>query len=575
MTMLGYKLLLSVFFLAVVVGCTPVKSHVITKTDFSQSRYCVMLLVDGLGPDLLEKAIADGDIPNIQKHIVDRGMMARNMLSVLPSITAAAIPTMLTGVYPGRHQQPNFQWVDRKSREFRSYIGVDIGKMETDLDKKAKTIFRYLPADESASFGLIYGRQAGKDDSLMSTALNPFYRNAPLKHVIVSDFFSKLGLGKGIPHFMAIYEWGVDVKGHYTGKFAEKPRQVLRDLDSQFGDIVKAYQDRGLYGETYFLLASDHGLAPSTDRFFIDDALNNAGFHGKLISYNLGESMIPTSWARADSIWFSHDSVSSYNTVIGSSGGGAATLDFVLNEYRDKDGAPTAKSWAEHPVYEDLLKFRLGKEALPGQATVNVIRFLKDMDPIDFFIVRENRPKIGETAKVLLISSKGMSRITRRLAPHDNKYSYSYEVLEGEDTLGYSADPGIAPLMRAGFHDVYAWREATAGHAYPDIPVLVTQIFDTPRSGTVFISMKAGWGMNSEAINRHGGSLREEMLATFCISGPGLSKGDFHTASIVDITPTILALLLVDYQPGYFDGRAIPEIMEKVKKPRRSEGNTL
>ncbi len=552
---------------ALLAGCTPAKPHVITKTDFSQSPYCVFLLVDGLGPDMLGHALKGGDIPNIKTHVIDRGIMAENMISIYPSVTAAAIPSILTGLYPGHHQSPNFQWVDRKTREYRSYIGGDIAKMEADLYDHAKTIFQFLPEEESASFGLIYGRQAGKDDSLIFSALNPFHRNAPLSHVVLSDLFAKIGLGKGVPHFLAFYEWGVDAQGHLSGVYSPGLRDVMQKVDRQFGDIVKAYQDRGLYDDTYFVLASDHGLAPMKEYFFIDQALNNAGFCRKLISYNLGEGFFPESWARADSVWFKHENVTPYNAVIGSSGGGAATLDFVLNEGRDEEGRPTAKSWALHPIYEDLRHYRLGQGPTVKQSPVDVIRFLQSMEPVEFFFLRENRPKPGETSKVLVIGKDGMGRAARKASADGKGYFYAYEVAQGKDPLRYDADGRVRALMRRGFHDKYVWREATAHHEHPEFPVLATHIFDTDRSGTVHVSMKNGWGINSKVSAKHAGYNREEMLAVFCMAGPGLSKGWFHTASIVDITPTILALLLRDgFDGDYFDGRPIPEVMDMVNK---------
>ncbi len=555
-------------------GCAPDMPHVVKRADLKEYPYCVLIVVDALGPDVVKELADRGDIPNINMHILRRGLCAQNMVSVFPSITAGAITTILTGVYPSRHQIPNFSWVNRKTCEYRSYIGTDIIEFERDLYENARTIFQYLPKEESASFGFIQGHQSGMDRGLVRSAVNPFHEFAPFKYMFFSDLFSKLGLGKGIPHLLAYYEWRYDVVGHRKGKFSPKARKVMQHLDEEFGKIVGEYQRRGLYDKTYFMLSSDHGLAEARETFFIDQAFHNAGFHTKLISYNLGEGIFPpASWDRADSMFLAQGHVFYDNAIIGSAAGGFAAIDLPVNGGLGKDGKPDRKLWEQHPIYDELLHYDLGENTPAKSRTINVIKFLLSMEPVDFFIVRENRPQGEEPTKVLILSSKGKARITRQgrvIARGFGRetvqpYRYAYEVLEGKDPFGYADDTRLSALVGSGFHDGETWLKATAAHEYPDAPVQLTSIFDTSRSGTILTSMKPGWSVNAKIASRHGGYLRNEMLATFCVSGPGLSQGTIESESIVDITPTILSLLGQDPSPKNFDGKP----MEQVVSARR------
>lgn len=550
-------------------GCAQQMPHVVERPITKDTPYCILFIVDGLSPALLEVLEKNGDIPNIKKYILDRGLKAQNMVSVFPSITAGAITSMLTGTHPGHHKIPNFTWVDRNTCEYRCYIGGDIEHFESDLYENAMTIFQYLPKDETASFGFIQGRQAGKDDSLMYSALNPFHEYAPLSHIFINDLFSKIGVGSGVPvpHLLAYYEWAADIKSHQVGKgqFSQDVHAVMKRVDHQIGRIVRAYQRRGLFDKTYLILASDHGMMETRENLDMEEEFDNAGFKEKVISYNLGEWYIPDTWDRADSLLWSRGKVTEMNVVIGSAGGGNATLDLVRDGGLDKNGQAQVSLWREHPVYDELLKYDLGFGTLVKERYINVIRFIRDLKGVDFFVVRENRPKKGEDLKVLVVSQKGLARITRRLK-QDVSYEYAYEVVKGSDPLEYVRDEKINKLIQSGYHDGDAWFDATAESAYPDGPFNLTAMFDTERSGTLVVSMKTHWSVHSKIADKHGGYNREEMIGVFAISGPGLSHGSIYKARLTDITPTILYLLNELPARKRFDGKPIPELVQQLEK---------
>jgi predicted AlkP superfamily phosphohydrolase/phosphomutase len=63
-------------------------------------------------------------------------------------------------------------------------------------------------------------------------------------------------------------------------------------------------------------------------------------------------------------------------------------------------------------------------------------------------------------------------------------------------------------------------------------------------------------------VGKHAGPLEEEMIATFFISGPGISKKEIKQARIVDMVPTVLALMGVPFDPTQMDGKPIIELSE-------------
>ena len=62
--------------------------------------------------DLFERLLAAGELPNIQKHVIDRGAY-RRASSTFTSTTGPAHLPFLTGCFPGTANVPGYRWFDR------------------------------------------------------------------------------------------------------------------------------------------------------------------------------------------------------------------------------------------------------------------------------------------------------------------------------------------------------------------------------------------------------------------------------------------------------------------------------
>jgi predicted AlkP superfamily pyrophosphatase or phosphodiesterase len=72
----------------------------------------VLLLVDGLRPDVAESALARGELPALAA-MVREGGMARGV-TVFPSTTSVAYLPFLTGCTPGSCNVPSIRWLERQ-----------------------------------------------------------------------------------------------------------------------------------------------------------------------------------------------------------------------------------------------------------------------------------------------------------------------------------------------------------------------------------------------------------------------------------------------------------------------------
>lgn len=528
--------------------------------------YCFLFIVDALEPALLKEMMNEGRLPNIKKYIYDNGLWVDHSLSVFPSVSAPAISTIITGNFPGTHEMVGFQWFNRRTGAFKSYIGTDILDFDADLRENSQTIFDFFDKSDTASFAVIAGPELGVNKSLVSSSLNPFHRWEPMLHISYVDLLGSLGIGAGIPHFMALYEWRFEYDAYQLGTDDPDARRIIEEFDEQLGNIAGQLASKGILDKTYFVLCSDHGFPPSTKNFYIDQDLASLGFRKKLISYNLGTFYFPLTLERWDSFFSVSADLRQYNLIVGSNAGGFAQLYFVKNGGYNRAGKYDKDLWFREVVYDDLLNMYLGKD----KGNVNVAEYLKNLEGIDFFVVRERYFDPPAECRVRVVSKRGMAIVSRRGAhPHDQEYRY--EVVEGEDPFRYDANPKTKKLMDGSFHSGKAWQMASYDYDYPDACVQLVQVFDTTRSGSVILSCKEEWSMNSLLVCKHGGYMPVEMQTALCISGPGIERQSIPTARLADITPSILYLLNKEFEPRQFDGEVIPALKEAVMKRGQTE----
>ena len=71
----------------------------------------VLLLVDGLRPDVAEAALQRGELPALAAMTGARGV--QRGITAFPSTTSVAYLPFLTGCTPGHCNVPSIRWMDR------------------------------------------------------------------------------------------------------------------------------------------------------------------------------------------------------------------------------------------------------------------------------------------------------------------------------------------------------------------------------------------------------------------------------------------------------------------------------
>ena len=123
------------------------------------TKKLILAVIDSLKPELLDRAIEDGQAPAL-KALVERGTYVRDCVSSYPSVTPVASATIATGCGPGTHDIASMNWYHRGEERYVEYgssfpatraFGVVRSLYDTvynmnmaHLSRACKTVFEHL-----------------------------------------------------------------------------------------------------------------------------------------------------------------------------------------------------------------------------------------------------------------------------------------------------------------------------------------------------------------------------------------------------------------------------------------------
>ncbi|MEA2308546.1 MAG: hypothetical protein QOI65_832 [Thermoleophilaceae bacterium] len=84
------------------------------------SKKLVLVVIDALKPEMLDRAIEHGRAPALAR-LIERGSYVRDCVSTFPSVTPVAAGTIATGVGPDEHHIPSMNWYHRGEERYVEY----------------------------------------------------------------------------------------------------------------------------------------------------------------------------------------------------------------------------------------------------------------------------------------------------------------------------------------------------------------------------------------------------------------------------------------------------------------------
>ena len=183
------------------------------------SKKVILAVIDGLKPSMLERAVASGRAPALQR-IMAEGVYVDNCVAAFPSVTPVCAASIATGVGPDRHHIPSMNWWHREEERYVEYgssfsatrqFGIVRSLTDTiynmnleHLNKDSLTVFESLDDAAVRTAGTTYlmyrGRhrhEAAKETALARLATSTLFRQPVLgpRELFYADIFASRKTG--------------------------------------------------------------------------------------------------------------------------------------------------------------------------------------------------------------------------------------------------------------------------------------------------------------------------------------------------------------------------------------------
>lgn len=488
-------------------------------------KRCILLLVDGLRPDVAEQSIAAGNLPQLEM-MVRHGGMTRG-ITAFPSTTSVAYLPFLTGCTPGACNIPSIRWLDRSSYQgrwwqdrgsVRSYCGYQAGMLDQDIPLQVQTIFQLVPQSLAIFSMITRGLEPRQDAAGGARKFWGALSHYTGWHQPADDVVSRQLLRAVEQPWRFIFAQFPAVDGYSHGEGADSPRvhRALRRVDDTVGRVRALLRMREELAETLILVVSDHGSAPVTTHL------------------DLAE-------------WFR--------------GQGVSTLSHPVIWTRSPKAAVMVAGNGSAMVYAQPCRARPDRWPIDRLREPEAFGTTRDIlaelvqEPAVAFIAGENG-----TGGVRVVGSDGEADISQQAD------RITYRPVTG-DVLCHGG-PVCATTE--------GWLARSWNSPFPDSPIQLLDQFRASRTGDLVVVAREGFDLRErfevpEHRAGHGSLIRAHMQTPVWASEP-LSAKPLRT---VDLFPSMLDWLDVPL-PDRIDGRArwLPGTQARMNRPARHPETT-
>jgi len=447
----------------------------------------LILVADGARADLFSDLLRDGRLPNIQRHLVERGCY-RTALSVFPSTTGPAHIPFVCGVHPGTADIPGYRWLDRalhdrrrrsifRHRSLNSPRGLAVGR---DMDRTRLTsVYEHfdLPSSVLELIDFCPGQNLYKVIARRLWRIVQAHRSDDWSRV--DEMVERLTIERlqaGSECIVASF-FGIDEYSHLYSPFDDRTVAAYQRIDQSVGRIAEELRALGVYDDTVMVVVSDHGLTPTTVHIPLVDIVKRHGF---------------------DPYYYPRLYRRRRDSAVMESGNAMAAVYF-------KRGA----RWGAHWTWDEMRR----------DARISAL--------IDTLLQTEGIALVGARTDGGIVWA---GREGRLLADYrDGRYRLT---AEGRHPLGDH------PLGECSARDLFT---TTFGHTYPDAVNQLRLLFTSPRSGDLAISADPGYDLrlqheDPEHHGSHGSLHRDHMHVPLAVSVPLKEE----RVSNCDVVPTVL-----------------------------------
>jgi len=488
-------------------------------------KMALLIVTDGLKPELLERMMEAGELPNFKKYIYGRGAASDCAFTSAPSVTCPNLTAMVTGQYGSHSGVAGMKFLDRRELQFRKYDRyADIWEVNNDC--ASPTIMEALK--DEYTFVNLFPLYRGADhyarmfyNSLRAKVFTRWDLDDAACCANIARVFEYCHAKAGrYPRFTILYLIGTDYYAHHYRPDSPEYGAYVKFIDDNLGNMFSRLDKIGVLDDMLIVYLSDHGMldVDSSDGFDLIAAMQN-DLGMKIAGYNISNAL---SWKQR------LDRYNAYNAVLTASGERYCYI-YLASELPNR--FRSVNLFAHPRTLEEIRRYEVTKGRY-----VDLVSALLKYDAVEHVLARKNESTIA------VFHRDGEAEIERRVI--DGKKMYRYKVVSGADPFAYSYTESAGKMNGDTFYTAGEWLEATCQTEFPDAVVQCIEVFDAPdRVGDLLVYARPGYEFNARQKGAHGGLHRGEMRIPLAFAGPGIRQCRFGPVRNVDIMPAILDYL--------------------------------
>ena len=547
-------------------------------------------------------------------------------ISSTPTISVRNLPIVFTGadVAPKKNNPgtgiPNFHFIDRSIDRGYYFFGNDALQLDKILaDNNVKTMFDRLMHLKTLSCNAQYDFNAQVGfDGLVNLAVGEAIRdfgeqrclhelskrasvekelnkdrnqlisliedNKKLDYWTPITKFSKQQLIKeqisaiaekaenGMPDYVLVYNPWPDHFAHFKGPFSDEiiaPTGELNRLDYWLSQLEKTYKKAGVYQQTLWGMAGDHGLTPVYYAINPEVQVLKAIEQERDITLTIEKISSDEGEGPKITNALNYPSFKNVDVVVASTAGGNFMMDLFNS----------SKGWEHQPIYSDLQAW------FPKQLTETLTKKVNPIDMIhetttrlaeslDYMVVRESECSVS-SCDSRIIGTRSGQRIdelilrkgqyiyygnadNNELTPtllelhQENPYRESLTTLEQQEKqqLINLCVNRSRPDNSDTWCNEAQWRQLSRFTPRPDSVVQLSHLYDEDRAGTINLFPKEGIGFNTIVPGRHAGEHYFEKDAFIGFWGDPIINNTVRITPLTITTNGSLAPTIYQYLTG-------------------------
>jgi predicted AlkP superfamily pyrophosphatase or phosphodiesterase len=258
----------------------------INRAEHRAKPYVILISFDGFKPGYLDRF----NLPNFRR-VMQRGVRARRMIPVFPSLTFPNHYSLVTGLYAERHGIVSNTFYDPARRQ--TYSLSDRAAVTDGSWYRGEPI--WVTAE---SQGMVSGMFFWPGSEAAIKGVRPTYWKeydaAVTNAARVSGVLEWLRLPEDRrPHILTLYFNDVDSASHRNPLDSPEIERAAQSLDSSLGALMSGIDALGLRDHVFLVLTSDHGMvetgAQSTIRLdsLVDSSFIQTAFGGPVANIHV------------------------------------------------------------------------------------------------------------------------------------------------------------------------------------------------------------------------------------------------------------------------------------------------